>query len=290
MLALNSGVSDLRPILDEILSSSAWNILEQAFNQGGYIAGGFARKLYRCLDGIDNIRSVNEYLYVRGGDVDVFFPSKDSCDRASFNIHGWGLIANNDFAYTFTKLNGRGNLNKIQYVKHFTAPPEEMLASFDIVNAMVALTRTGIYIDDRVIELESKKTLDLDSVDGMRTIMRVMRWTWRHELPTLTPSAVNMINSFVKQIMDQHRTKLDLDFVIGRQLNGDEITVKCMYSALSGRRVHVSSENLINLWFYVGNVIGHDYFPVGNEYVSWAEAALNKRAGFVNRSIPGKAQ
>lgn len=279
------------PVAFETLLSEAFDIhgsirgcVMNAMEKGGYVAGGFARKILRVGKFKDPAYGIKGYLGwdLSGpsdwaGDIDIFFPTTNAYFTAELS-NVWKATMRTPYFDTF-----RPNKDavSIQYIKGKTAPIAEMLNTFDIINAKVAFDRHHVYYDDRCLDLERQNVLQVDHVTRIKTMLRICRWRVRHNLPTLHPETREIFNTELNNLMSHCS---DVNETIGNDEDDDPITIRQLYDRVSKHRPLIDNETLMSMWLLVGNLIGKQNYASAQDYVSWAEGELNKRAGHVHRA------
>lgn len=140
-------------------------------------------------------------------DIDVFFPDKGSL--ASFvKTFGWDatkfIVNESPAGNALTIL--CDNRVVVQLITRFTAPVDEMLSSFDIINGAVAITSDSVVFPQQWFELERERVIRVNHWSHDQTIRRVARWGWKHELETLHPDDIEHYNAKLMEMFDRIHT------------------------------------------------------------------------------------
>lgn len=200
------------------------DLLQVAFDHGGYIAGGFGTivgrhyllKLPHQADLFDHImrhlgdrRHGNErsiYKNVGRGDIDVWFPDAQSLggfinDPRRLQMISSGIVVASP-TVTGCALEHEVNEEvRVQVIQHFLMPMHQQLVRFDIYNAMVGLTDTTITFPEHWVELEEKRMLHVSNWASPWTINRFFKWQRVKGYQHVTPSvADHLIDEVFKAI------------------------------------------------------------------------------------------
>lgn len=195
-------------------------LINRCFSFGGYISGGFARVvaskiLSKHLWGNDskewNGWEIERYYRLHGrisppwenkappqtkelrnswksgrGDIDIFFPDEEKALRAVENTTRGPFKVELDapspagFAREFI-VDGCC----FQLITKVNGTPEDVLSSFDIANAKVALVPGGILLTKEWIDLERFNRIGIDKWDKPNLLWRVHKWVKRHSYSDL---------------------------------------------------------------------------------------------------------
>ena len=173
--------------LDPYINKTLISLFEKAnlinvLNNKVWIAGGFSRLVGNCNFNICNKpfkKSLSEYLYKNGGDVDLFTFSRENLKSSMSLIHPYcheifeEVLSSEVFSKTFTfdmaktKNNKFNDRIKIQFVsKFFYKNIEECLSSFDFTNCKFAIELNNnvfyIHYDKEALLYEKKGMLNLE--------------------------------------------------------------------------------------------------------------------------------
>jgi len=147
------------------------------FINGGYLAGGFLRKVIKNGSVIETIKDG-----LSAGDIDFFFYSEQHAQEAFeyFTKHvGTFIPRPSTFApnsVTGFAYEGNGGLRlnsmkkpavvKFQFIAKSTGSPEEVLNRFDIANCKIATDGKFIWMVDGWEGLEDQKIIRVDNLSG----------------------------------------------------------------------------------------------------------------------------
>lgn len=152
----------------KVLHHEAAAVIEMAFDEGGYVAGGCAR----WLRNHPVVTALHRGCYVRaGGDIDLFF--RDEAGWRRFVERTMRVAERGDLRARLKTSKGNLAVNisigsggyaydsppNIQAICCATAEPDEMLRGFDFVNAMVAFDRDTSWVAEEWNDHEEAKTL-----------------------------------------------------------------------------------------------------------------------------------
>ena len=199
----------------KIIGETTRKILREAMDCGGYVTGGFARNLARCILFDRNLlppppamkfgekswkwleryckvklfpvyndsRGIHDRTWKSGvGDIDVFFHTEtDSMRTCSYvnstpDLCEWS--APTLAGYGMEYVTG-GNI--LQILTKFHGDPLHVLDSFDLANSKVYLDRDGLHWSDEWCELEESKLLGIDRWDKPNLLWRVNKWFSRND-------------------------------------------------------------------------------------------------------------
>lgn len=164
------------------------------FKSGGYIAGGFLRKLFRSA--LDTPKAMVNYIFA-GGDIDVFFKDYNDFMRCVSALGGTWCDSPLKNAICRTMFNtALGISAPIQLVRCRFCSPEEMLATFDFTNCMIATDGEFVWVDDEFESVERYSFLDVVSVSSTLP-QRMLKYITKRECQTLTPRSRQAIAQWV---------------------------------------------------------------------------------------------
>ena len=197
-----------------IISKSTEKILRISVGSGGYVTGGFARNLARCIlsdrnllpppplewgrdrnEGWNKLKryantqkvpwrnsnEVSDRTWKSGvGDIDIFFPTEVDAQGICSQVNSSSTCEWSSptlAGYGMEYLSG-GNL--IQILTKFHGTPDEITGSFDLANAKVYLDGAGLHWSDGWCELEEENLLGIDHFDKPNLLWRVNKWYHRN--------------------------------------------------------------------------------------------------------------
>ena len=172
-------------LIRHILSLPA---ISTALRSGAYIAGGFARTVYLG-------KRVSTYLFgqERNGDIDLFFSSRDQLDAMTHVISGkshrsFGGNANEYMCALprqilmqykdYTDIESYNTSFHLQIVDkaELILPIREQLARFDFVNVCCAFNDSEMLVDDRIMQLETVKLLQIGNSSSPYLSSRIIKY------------------------------------------------------------------------------------------------------------------
>jgi len=197
------------------ITSHQVEVFNAAWDHGGYIAGGFGRMVgvlnaracegmalypaWRAREGWRGLAQYTEMMMEpprppwegkasgnwkwRGtiGDIDLFFPNEAAAWVAINRVKsrfGAGIY------HTATKAGYAQELVidrcRYQFITKVNGTPEEVLGSFDLTNAKVALLPDAILTAPEWRELEEKRTIGIDVWSKPNLLWRVWKWAKKH--------------------------------------------------------------------------------------------------------------
>ena len=155
------------------------------FANEGWIAGGFAREVFKCASKGWSFRN---YLFERGGDIDFFF-QKDK----KHLINGPIVTSPGVFA-----VNYRNDKIKVQFVTAFTYKSvEKTFESFDFYNSCYAVVReNGEYFVkylEKAKELDLKKELGVKGSNSPYTLQRIVKYLSHRNLNKISKESDEVV-------------------------------------------------------------------------------------------------
>lgn len=207
------------------ITSHQANVFNAAWDHGGYIAGGFGRMVgvldacshselqlypkWRDREGWRNLAQYTEMMMDpprppwdegskssphwkwRGsvGDVDLFFPNEASArtaiDRVKslFGDRAHYCVSRAGYAEEITY-----NRCRYQFITKVNGTPGEVLASFDLTNAKVALLPDSILTHPEWKGLEEQRAIGIDVWNKPSLLWRVLKWARKHSYTKLRSS------------------------------------------------------------------------------------------------------
>jgi len=156
-----------------------------AFNNGGYVAGGFLRKIIHH----GSCEFVLAQMTKRNitGDVDWFFRYQEGCKEAWNSFKPMGEAAdypnmlkdinepNSQTKFAFEGFNKKTRI-KYQFIYKSYGKPETTLGCFDISNCKIATDGWTVWMVEDWEELESNKFIRVDNFGGDYLISRLKKY------------------------------------------------------------------------------------------------------------------
>jgi len=206
---------------DRVLCSQTRELLQTAFDHGGYIAGGFGTVVarYAVMGRIkkghdpgwhDPVRrhlgdperlskkADKKWRNVGCGDIDVWFPDQASLSGFLNDDRRLQGIKNTyiDIDTTVTAAaieHVVQNDARIQVVTRYLMPMLEQISNFDIYNGMVAVTNDKIVYPEHLPQLEEKSMLHVVTWASPWTINRFFKWMHRKGYENVTPATAHAL-------------------------------------------------------------------------------------------------
>jgi len=202
----------LTPFAQEVFK---YPIISHALNNGGYIAGGFARAILRRDD-------VKLYLE-RRGDVDIFFRGEQHYEGARQLAHslvykpaqrrkkGIGraaLTMNNSPTGFCTDIRAvisgisqtrylHRDMQKIQLINIFRGDVDDVLSTFDLENCQVAITKKHIVYSENVPKLEMLGTMNVLHGDSPLLAQRIRKYQCYRGLSSFTAGSSEAMRDWI---------------------------------------------------------------------------------------------
>lgn len=212
----------------KVLREDVADVIERAFDCGGFVAGGCARWLL-SFEGTE-VTPLHRGTYVHeGGDVDLFFRTDDGWrsfvepyienktvdEGPVLSISQGNLAVNVRFGVKTRIENTRGKplihgWNEpptVQAVRCVTGTPEEVLRSFDFLNSMVAFDRNKVWQADDWKRLENDKTLAVAWWGSRSAVFRVRKYMSKYGYKQLVNTSTAMFDQLIQATnsMDDRR-------------------------------------------------------------------------------------
>ena len=190
-------------IIERTLSLSCTDAIMKSLSVGGYLTGGFARRLAVALlakngiirldDGSLKWRNLRHSVFLGQGrsvdfgrnkwwksevdDIDMFFPTEEIALSVVSQVRSelpvlWDSPTPAGYGHEFVL----GD-NILQVITKVTGTPEEVTDGFDLANAKVWLDSSGIHVPDGWIEMEERRLLGIDRSDKLNLLWRVYKWS-----------------------------------------------------------------------------------------------------------------
>lgn len=181
----------------KVLRPDVTELIERAFDCGGFVAGGCGR----WLRNVGQVTPVKRGAYVHeGGDIDLFF--KDPASWSEFissysenqhpepgkphvKLSEGKLAANITFARGKGMCHGYNSTPTVQAIRCVTGTPEEVILSFDFVNSMVAFDRARVWVASGWGELERSKRLGVAWWGSRSVAFRVKKYMTKYGYKSL---------------------------------------------------------------------------------------------------------
>lgn len=192
-----------------MLRPDVTDVVERAFECGGYVAGGCARWIRSIHNDVTPIKR-GTYVH-EGGDIDLFFRTvngwrdflrtyecnESTSEGPTFSLSRGNLAANIKFAGKRNAKSAHAEPPTVQAICCSTGSPEEMISSFDFHNSMVAFDHERSWVVDGWDELEHKKELKV-AWWGSRSIShRVSKYMTKYGYRTITNASNAMLEQLV---------------------------------------------------------------------------------------------
>ena len=230
-----------RSLIDwDVFPKDVKNILDVAFQNGGYIAGGFATEFAKCVFGTYSktatTRTVARYLHHLGyhlgnvndvdvqrarlihkgtnGDIDIWFPDREralmAIDECVEKFHVDNFPSPKSFAHDFVVC-GNGKTILIQFIKEFVGMSRDVVSTFDITNAMAYIDNDTLYVPRELRQLCKEKKIQLNTslpvergLNEFFTFKRIFKWQNKHEFSRgLTEESMNYVKKIIEHMMSQ---------------------------------------------------------------------------------------
>lgn len=185
----------------KIVSKMMDGALSLAFDNGGFVAGGFVRFMRRrwidsCFHDGDECselslwNAVADYVKNFGGDIDVFFMNEDSfkASREAIEKHVSRLnrrssppnIANSELG-TATNVDffieSVSRCVRLQLVSCVTGSPDAVLSTFDLTNSCAAFSPTlGVLLTPELDDIERHRCLMIRHAINPNLLWRVKKY------------------------------------------------------------------------------------------------------------------
>ena len=177
--------------------NSFYNKHSHVFNGGGFVSGGFLRKMIHFGSYEKAIENI--YKIGFGGDIDFFFDQEHhaniAChtsllDAEFYPIDNTGALfgkqtkvkagilmtepnSKTGFAY---EIASKKNGIKYQFIAKSTGTPEQVLNRFDIANCKIATDAKSVWMVEDWEEIEGKKEIRVDKANHEYLISRLAKY------------------------------------------------------------------------------------------------------------------
>ncbi len=179
------------------------------------LAGGLAKKIFFSATNLSTSpmktdESLDSKIYnyfSHGGDIDVFFTSKEAAESAVLQVARQGI------KYKKTSLNSETWFISRRYPEHLTVccqyikcccgTPEEVLNQFDIVNAQVAvdIKTDSAWYNPEIVDLEKEEVMSLNTSlpkNNSHLVKRIALYTERGGVYTSFNKKNESLEYFIK--------------------------------------------------------------------------------------------
>lgn len=211
----------------KVLREDVANVIERAFDHGGFVAGGCGRWLLSFES--NAITPLHRGTYIHeGGDIDLFF--NDQMGWRSFvepyvdneTVTQGPVLKASDGKLAVNVRFGAPNKEKerllhgwnepppLQAIRCVTGTPEEVLRSFDFHNSMVAFDRNKVWQAEDWKELEQSKTLAVAWWGSRSAVFRVRKYINKYGYKHLRNTSNAMFDQLVSATnsMDDRRKSM----------------------------------------------------------------------------------
>lgn len=169
-------------------------LVDYALDNGGFIAGGFARYIARMTDDVSyqNLRS-----YLRpGSDIDLFFRNDTALKDCLIKLvsepkftdgHIWSVrpshmktaydIMMSDLLQSNATI--RANV-KIQLISCVFGSPEQVMSTFDFVNCKFAIANDKLLFSERAVKLDDANQLGIQHMKLPTFAWRTKKYIFKH--------------------------------------------------------------------------------------------------------------
>jgi hypothetical protein len=266
-----------------ILRPDVVELIEHAFDCGGFIAGGCGR----WLRSVGQITPVKRGVYVHeGGDIDLFFKtpaswsefislySENQCLQLGtpcVRLSDGKLAANISFASNGI-CHGYNRVPNVQAIRCVTGTPEEVILDFDFVNSMVAFDRNRVWVASKWEELEHSKKLGVVRWDGRSIAFRVKKYMMKYGYKSLEDlSEGQMLEQLIIAIntMDETRKPICHDIWL-TVVNMIDIPLETKLTILASTANGIDTKDICNI------TQSHPYNVGAGSYENTYESLLNR--------------
>lgn len=199
------------------------NLLQVAFDHGGYVAGGFGTIIARYHLGIipdeerlwDAVRShlgspssTREGMFANAGcgDIDIWFPDSHShmafC-RDERRLRGVALKETLTGSAEEHLIDGDA---RVQVIRNYLAPMRDQIAKFDIYNGSVAFNNEWLLVPEHFEMLERAHTIHVSTWESPWTMNRFFKWIQRKRwYKHATPATAQYVYDQVLKMIEWKR-------------------------------------------------------------------------------------
>jgi hypothetical protein len=185
------------------------DLIKDALNSGGWIAGGFVRNVLLGANLADYLhwhrapRDAFERAKSQG-DIDIFFPSEQIANDV-INRHQQATGKSLELSVGKFAMESNGHLQglgavKIQLVNHkdhCAGSIDDCLDRFDFKNCKVALNKTHFFYPEGWRELEATRMLKIDSTHSPFLGSRIVKYLNHRDMIGLTPDSAELMTTWL---------------------------------------------------------------------------------------------
>ncbi len=202
------------------ISQKTRNLLQVAFDHGGYVAGGFGTIVGRYYTGIlkddeelwNAIRShlgdphAKEGIFANAGcgDIDVWFP--DAQSHLAFCTDIRRLQGGVSLKETVTGSAEEHLIDgdaRVQVIRSYLAPMRDQIARFDIYNGSVGFNDEWLVVPEHFETLERAQTLHVTTWASPWTMNRFFKWIGRKRwYKHVTPATAQHVYGQVMKLIE----------------------------------------------------------------------------------------
>jgi len=231
---------------------------------GAYIAGGFAREMYRFFiaarDGESKSSKIsdaakswieNELLLQNAnfsyatGDIDIFCKTTQDVHELNaqlrqHTVDSKPFVTANATSYVLDGV-------KIQVIHKLIGTPEDVIGSFDIANAMVAIEQDGtLTTTNEFHTAENEMAIHVVNwVDPPVTFSRVVKWMWHHRYNAMSPETAHMFVKTHVNLVENINLALAKGATHYTLSNGHKVDMKKAKSFMN--RAFFYNDNMMNV-------------------------------------------
>lgn len=208
--------------------------LSTAFDCRGYVAGGAAVRIaqHKLMGSkrFDDLSEAIMTLFMRGrrpvdpttnqnvvfedtviGDIDVFFPSSEHYARFIMLAHDHALTKSGAVVMSPSPTGAAMELtynkqSKIQAVARYTAPIEQQLSCFDLVNSMVTFDGSTMMTAEGWRELDERHLVHVQNWKCDWVINRISKYIMKHGYNTVTRDTATTLFKYFKEEIEKAAT------------------------------------------------------------------------------------
>lgn len=247
------------------------DLVNLAFKHGAYVAGGLARRIWlttvnrssggwpikpelsmshMCSDVRAYLQSGNKLsgMHMHNsarGDIDLFFQDENAFRSFKADIFDLMNVANKVLTTPKTYAVGTTVKNvfteiyvsettRVQLISKHIAPIEQILSSFDIYNAAVAVNDEHFVVPEGLEDLEKEGMLHVFNWTSPMVINRVAKWFWKHNFKRLSPATASELGNFAMLLIEELKER-PYEVTLGPPLDHTKVMGKLrkLFAALS---------------------------------------------------------
>lgn len=267
-----------------------------------WIAGGFSRLIGICNFNINSKpfkEEITEYLYVKGGDIDLFTDSEYTLHKSMslinpFEKDSFDDLFSNVFSKTFNfdtkKVNSQGFYNriKIQFVsKFFYESINDCLNSFDFTNCKfgIELKDNNFYIhyDKEALKYEKEDKLNLEHCNSPLLAKRIMKYIRNKGLELYRSKSNNdILRNYYYKVVTKSWDKVFTENMEISNFNIDALGVNRLEKI-----INMSQEDLV---IFIGQLSIPEYECISQGYgnymmvgeVDWASKLILEKSNVLS--------